>query len=82
MSWQQLLNSDKALWQQIARECENGCKADHTDPRGLTAFEKAFRKAAFDPDIRAYLHLFQGGSSSNAAGPDLARLQNRMVDQE
>ena len=80
VTWQQLLNADKALWQMVARECENGCKADHADPKGETAFEKAFRKAAFDPDVRAHLHFLQGDSPAN--GPDLARLQNRIQNLE
>ena len=47
VSWAQLENADRALWQQIGRDCESGCKANHADPAALTAFEKSFRKAAF-----------------------------------
>ena len=49
----------------------------------MTAFEKSFIKATFNPEIRAHLHFMQGGlSSSSPTAPGVARLQNRIQNLE
>ena len=82
ISWTQLENANRALWQQISVECEGGCKADHTDPSGLTNFEISLRKAMKDPEIRAHLHFLQGGPTSATPAADVMKLQNRIQNLE
>ena len=85
VSWAQLQNADVALWQAVGRECEDGCKASHEDPSGKTAFDIAFKKLMFDPDVRACLQFLQSSPSSSspsASSDNLNRLQNRINNLE
>lgn len=87
VSWAQLRNADKKLWQLASSECKSGCKAKPGETQ--TQFEVAFRNAIFAPEVRHLLNpLPDGGGSavSAPAGPDqsatIRRLESRLKTAE
>ena len=65
VSWAQLLNADKKVFQLVAEKCNNGCKC--APGESVTNFEKAFKEAIFDFSVRMLLQPLQGSSSSSDA---------------
>lgn len=93
VSWAQLRNADRKIWQLASAECKGGCKAKPGETR--TQFEEAFLIAIFAPEVRHLLNpLPDGGnisapaSSASAApsGPDqsavIRRLESRLKTAE
>ena len=56
VSWGQVLEADRAIWNEVAVKCEGNVKADPTrqELNGLTAFEYFFKDSIFSPDVRAH----------------------------
>ena len=53
VTWAQMRSADQALWTLVQRKCEGGVK---TKPgKSETAFETAWKEAAFDYDVRQHL---------------------------
>jgi hypothetical protein len=89
VSWAQLRNADKKLWQLTSSDCKAGCKAKPGELQ--TQFEVAFKNAIFSPEVRHLLNPLPdgGGGASSAfasAGPDqsatIRRLEGRLKTAE
>ncbi len=85
VSWAQLRNADRKIWQLASAKCKGGCKAKKGETR--TQFEEAFLLAIFAPEVRHLLNpLPDGGSSlsaacpraSGSAGPDQSAMMRRL----
>ena len=83
VSWGQVLEADRAIWNEVAVKCEGNVKADPTrqELNGLTAFEYFFKDSIFSPDVRAHLMFLPGSSSSSgSAGPSVTAVKQSSND--
>ena len=67
ISWAQLRNADKKLWQLVSSACNAGCKAKPGET--ITQFEKAFRDAIFSIEVRNLMAPLPDGGSSSSSFP-------------
>ena len=67
ITWAQLRNADRKLWQLVASECHAGCKAKPGETQ--TQFEKAFRNSIFSSEVRHLLNPHPRGRQQCCALP-------------
>ena len=93
VTWAQLLNADRALFKKVSEDCPNGCKAKPGET--VTDFEKAWKKAAFNFEVRLVMQALPCPSGSHsitsspasfsfAAPPDfrMKKLENKLKSTE
>ena len=62
VTWAQLLSADRALFKKVSEGCPGGCKAKPGET--VTEFEKAWKKAIFDFEVRLVMQALPCPSSS------------------
>ena len=91
VSWEQLRNSDQALWTYVALKCENGCAAKPAETE--TQFSIHFKAGMIAPVVTTPLQFLPQGTGASSTGtlsvpspltsqPNLSKLQNRIQNLE
>ena len=95
VTWEQLRNSDRALWTYVALKCENGCAAKPAEHQ--TQFELHFKAGMSAPTVTTPLQFLPQGSGPSVrasssplastatpppAQPAMGKLQNRIANLE
>ena len=65
VTWTQLRNADRRLYEFVATECEAGCTA--LGGETVTRFEKAFLRGIFAPEVRHFLYPLSDGTASTGS---------------